>query len=74
VIAEVAKKLLKLVNNKENTDAMDTYMYYRIMELHKILEQSEQLSDIAKAQGAIREVRRLKNLREEVISKAKDGN
>ena len=40
------------------------------MELHKILEQSEQPSDISKAQGAIRELRRLKNLREEVIAKA----
>ena len=45
-------------------------MYYRIMELHKILEQSELPSDISKAQGAIRELRRLKNLREEVIAKA----
>ena len=71
MITEVAKKLLKLVNDKKNTDALETYMYYRIMELHKILEQSEQPSDISKAQGAIRELRSLKNLREEVIAKAR---
>jgi hypothetical protein len=70
VIKEVAKQLLPLVNVKKNTDILEAYMEYRVSELHKLLEQHEDIYKINKAQGAIQEIRRLKTLRDEVISKA----
>ena len=70
MIKEVAKQLLPIVNVKKNTDALDVYMEYRVAELHKLLEQHEDIYNINKAQGAIQEIRRLKTLRDEVIAKA----
>ena len=54
-------------------DALEKYMNYRVEELHKLLEQQDKISDINKAQGAIKELRRIKTLREEVIAKARNG-
>jgi len=70
VIKEVAKQLLPLVNVKKNTDILEAYMEYRVAELHKLLEQHEDIYKINKAQGAIQEIRRLKTLRDEVIARA----
>jgi len=70
VIKEVAKQLLPLVNVKKNTDILEAYMEYRVSELHKLLEQHEDIYKINKAQGAIQEIRRLKTLRDEVIARA----
>lgn len=70
MITDVAKQLLPLVNVKKNTDALDVYMEYRVAELHKLLEQHEDIYNINKAQGAIQEIRRLRTLRDEVIAKA----
>jgi len=69
VIKEVAKQLLPIVNVKKNTDALEVYMNHRIDELHKLLEQHEDIYNINKAQGAIQEVRRLKTLRDEVLAR-----
>ena len=71
MIQEVAKEPLKVVNDKKTMDALEKYMNYRVEELHKLLEQQDKISDINKAQGAIKELRRIKTLREEVISKAR---
>jgi|TARA_A100001388_G_scaffold47414_1_gene31337 hypothetical protein len=73
MIQEVAKELLKVVNDKKTMDALEKYMNYRVEELHKLLEQQDKISDINKAQGAIKELRRIKTLREEVIAKARNG-
>ena len=73
MIQEVAKELLKVVNDKKTMDALEKYMNYRVEELHKLLEQQDKISDINKAQGAIKELRRIKTLREEVIAKAING-
>ena len=73
MIQEVAKELLKVVNDKKIMDALEKYMNYRVEELHKLLEQQDKISDINKAQGAIKELRRIKTLREEVIAKARNG-
>ena len=72
MIKEVAKQLLPIVNVKKNTDALEVYMNHRIDELHKLLEQHEDMYNITKAQGAIQEVRRLKTLRDEVIARAEN--
>ena len=73
MIQEVAKELLKVVNDKKTMDALEKYMNYRVEELHKLLEQQDKICDINKAQGAIKELRRIKTLREEVIAKARNG-
>ena len=70
MITEEAKKLLPLVSVKKNTDILEAYMEYRVAELHKLLEQHEDIYNINKAQGAIQEIRRLKTLRDEVIARA----
>lgn len=49
-------------------------MNERIKDSQKILEQSTDMVVIHMAQGAIRELRRLRNLRSEVISRAENGN
>tara|TARA_Y100000114_G_scaffold48791_1_gene44429 strand:- start:154 stop:375 length:222 start_codon:yes stop_codon:yes gene_type:complete len=73
MIKEVAKKLLKLVNVKSNTDLLELYMNDRISIIHKQMEQAPDMQDINQMQGAIKELRRLQTLRDEVIAGAKDG-
>jgi len=67
---EIAKKLLPLVNVKRNLDALEMYMESRITDMHRNMEQGEDMKAIYQAQGAIKELRRLRTLRDEVISKA----
>jgi len=67
---EVAKKLLPLVNVKRNLDALEMYMESRITDMHRNMEQGEDMKAIYQAQGAIKELRRLRTLRDEVIAKA----
>ena len=70
---EIAKKLLPLVNVKRTVDLMELYADMRIAEAHKLLEQSDDLRVIQMAQGAIKELRRFKTLRDEVTKRAEDG-
>lgn len=70
---EIAKKLLPLVNVKRTVDLMEVYADARIAEAHKIMEQSDDLRVIQMAQGAIKELRRFKTLRDEVTKRAEDG-
>ena len=70
---EIAKKLLPLVNVKRTVDLMELYADMRIAEAHKLMEQSDDLRVIQMAQGAIKELRRFKTLRDEVIKRAEDG-
>lgn len=70
---EIAKKLLPLVNTKRTVDLMELYADMRIAEAHKLMEQSDDLRVIQMAQGAIKELRRFKTLRDEVTKRAEDG-
>lgn len=70
---EIAKKLLPLVNVKRTVDLMELYANMRIAEAHKLMEQSDDLRVIQMAQGAIKELRRFKTLRDEVTKRAEDG-
>jgi hypothetical protein len=67
---EIAKKLLPLINVKRNLDALEMYMESRITDMHRNMEQGEDMKAIYQAQGAIKELRRLRTLRDEVIAKA----
>lgn len=67
---DIAKKLLPLVNVKRNLDALEIYMESRITDMHRNMEQGDDMKAMYQAQGAIKELRRLRTLRDEVISKA----
>lgn len=69
---EIAKKLLPLVNVKRTVDLMELYADMRIAEAHKLMEQSDDLRVIQMAQGAIKELRRFKTLRDEVTKRAEE--
>ena len=68
----VAKKLLKLVNVKSNTDLLEFYAKERVQILYRQMEQLASVDEIRQIQGAIREIKRLTTIRDEVIEKAKD--
>ena len=69
---EVAKKLLKLVNVKSNTDLLEFYAKDRVQILYRQMEHLASIDEIRQIQGAIREIKRLTTIRDEVIEKAKD--
>ena len=71
MIPEIARKLLSLVNVKKNMDCLEVYAEPRIASMHIVLEQAEDIKDIYMAQGAIRELKRIKTLRDEVIANGK---
>ena len=71
MIKEVAKKLLKLVNVKSNTDLLEFYAKERVQILYRQMEQLASVDEILQIQGAIREIKRLTTIRDEVIEKAK---
>ena len=72
MIKEVAKKLLKLVNVKSNTDLLEFYAKERVQILYRQIEQLASVDEIRQIQGAIREIKRLTTIRDEVIEKSKD--
>ena len=64
------RTLLLLVNDKETMDRVHAYVDARIEVLRDQLETSQSEDRIPALQGAIRELRRLKTLRDEVIKGA----
>ena len=68
MIVDVARKLASFVNVKKNIDSLEIYMESRIEDMHKVLEQTEDGREMQMAQGAIRELKRLKTLRDEVLA------
>ena len=64
------RTLLLLVNDKDTMDRVHAYVDARIEVLRDQLETSQSEDRIPVLQGAIRELRRLKPLRDEVIKGA----
>jgi hypothetical protein len=64
------RTLLLLVNDKDTMDRVHAYVDARIEVLRDQLETSQSKDRIPVLQGAIRELRRLKTLRDEVIKGA----
>ena len=64
------RTLLLLVNDKDTMDRVHAYVDARIEVLRDQLETSQSEYRIPALQGAIRELRRLKTLRDEVIKGA----
>jgi hypothetical protein len=57
--------LKAFVNNKRQWDAFNEMLAYQIEQQQRKLEQSTEMSDVFKAQGAIAVLRQLKYLRDE---------
>tara|TARA_R100000742_G_C4256270_1_gene74138 strand:+ start:678 stop:905 length:228 start_codon:yes stop_codon:yes gene_type:complete len=74
VTPSTAKKLLSLVSTKKNVDALEEYMNERVNAAHLVMEQAIDPKDLYQAQGAIKELKRLKTLRDEVAHSAEDKN
>lgn len=70
---DVARKLLSLVNNKQNMDRLSAYVNDRLALLHQHLETCATEKEMSLLQGQIKEVRRLLTLREEATQRAEEG-
>jgi len=64
------RTLLLLVNDKDTMDRVHAYVDARIEVLRDQLETTQNLDRVTALQGAVRELRRLKTLRDEVIKGA----
>tara|TARA_R110000851_G_scaffold234908_2_gene387394 strand:+ start:693 stop:908 length:216 start_codon:yes stop_codon:yes gene_type:complete len=63
--------LMLLVNDKDKMGMLLEYASARIAHYHSLLETEKDHRRVAEFQGAIKELRRLKTLRDEVIAGAK---
>lgn len=70
---ETARKLLALVNSKQNMERLEAYVIDRLEFLHRELEGKADPTDIFRVQGQIKEVRRLLTLKDEAVQKAEEG-
>lgn len=73
ITSDTARKLLSLVNSKQNMDRLNAYVADRMAFLHRELESKDDPTDIYRLQGQIKEVKRLLTLREEAVQKAEEG-
>ena len=73
ITTDTARKLLSLVNSKQNMDRLSAYVADRLSFLHRELESKDDPTDIYRLQGQIKEVIRLLTLREEATQKAEEG-
>jgi len=67
----LARDLVPLVNGLDYFE-LHKYVQYRIDQLHKESENSVDIVAIYHIQGAIRELRRFLNLKEEVLADSRD--
>jgi hypothetical protein len=64
---EILSKLKPLVSNNRQWDHFSNYLDVLTTQQHKILEQSESMITVHKAQGAIETLRKIRRLREDII-------
>ena len=69
---DTVRKLLPMVNNKQNEERIAAYVSDRIAYLHKCLEQSQTFEEVLRIQGQIKEARRLDTLKDEVRARVKE--
>lgn len=65
---QIATPVLPLVNNKEALDGLLYYINYRIDVLKDNLTVVSTYDEILKIQGTISELKRMKNVRDEIIN------
>lgn len=71
---DVARKVLPLVNAKQNKERIEKYAHYRIEYLQSQLETCATPEDMYKLQGQLKEARRLLTLQDEANLAAKDDH
>lgn len=64
---ELLRPLKALVNNHAQWEKFIEYVDVLITQQHRVMEQSDSIPAIHRAQGAIYQLRRLKLLRDEVL-------
>ena len=69
---DTVRKLLPMVNNKQNEDRIAAYVSDRISYLYTQMEQCTTVEELKTLQGQIKEVRRLDTLRDEVTQRVKE--
>jgi len=74
MLPEVARKVLPLVNVKQNNERLEHYVDWRVSYLHQQLEQCSTAEEMKLLQGQLKEVRRLLTLKDEANSAAKDAH
>jgi hypothetical protein len=67
------RELLILVNQPDFQELMDIYLEEKKKEYYKILEQSDDETEMFRAQGACSLLNRMKSMKVEVQTKAKRG-
>jgi hypothetical protein len=63
---EILSKLKPLVGNSRQWDHFSNYLDVLIAQQHKVLEQSENMITVHKAQGAVEALRKIRRLRDDV--------
>jgi predicted Rossmann-fold nucleotide-binding protein len=63
---EILSKLKGLVSSSRQWDHFSNYLDVLIAQQHKVLEQSENMITVHKAQGAVEALRKIRRLREDV--------
>jgi predicted Rossmann-fold nucleotide-binding protein len=63
---EILSKLKGLVSSNRQWDHFSNYLDVLIAQQHKVLEQSENMIIVHKAQGAVEALRKIRRLREDV--------
>ena len=66
-----AKQVLPLVNTPNFTELMKVYLNEKINEHHRVLEQSDDVATLHRAQGAVIALKKLMHMRDEVQGSAK---
>ena len=60
-----------MVNNKEMLDHVNNYIDAAIQQQHRVIEQTDNVTVLHRAQGSIATLRRLKLLKDEVNGQSK---
>jgi len=65
------RSILLMVNQKDTYEMLQDYVEYRIATLREQLENAHDIDQMRQIQGSIRELKRFKTLRDEIVTGAK---
>jgi hypothetical protein len=68
---KIAKQVLPVVNTPHFTELMEVYLNEKINEHHRVLEQSDDMPTLHRAQGAVTALKKLMHMKSEVQGSAK---
>jgi hydrogenase maturation factor HypF (carbamoyltransferase family) len=65
---QLLNRLKPTLGNPQQANALEEYFDYLIIEQHRVMEQTDSITIVHRAQGAITQLRRLKLLKDEVLN------